>query len=63
MLPEIHKMIPRRYKKALWTEERLEKEAQKYSRRGEFKKKSPSAYVMAGRKGIREKICRHMCTA
>ena len=43
-----------------WTLERLHEEALKYNKRGIFQKESPSAYVIARRKGILDTICSHM---
>lgn len=60
LLPEIHRMIPRRRREPFWTEDRLISEAKKYSTRMDFKRHAPSAYVIAGRKGIRDKLCSHM---
>ena len=63
LLPEIHGMIPRRRPEPYWTDDRLLSEATKYSTRMDFKRHAPSAYVIAGRKGIREKLCSHMAPA
>lgn len=43
-----------------WTIDRLQKEANKYSTRTEFIKKSPAAYQKAHRSGCLNKICEHM---
>ena len=63
LLPEIHRMIPRRRPEPFWTDDRLISEAKKYSTRIDFKRHAPSAYVIAGRKGIRDKLCSHMVPA
>jgi predicted GIY-YIG superfamily endonuclease len=63
LLPEIHRMIPRRHPKPFWTDNRLISEAKKYATRIDFKSHAPSAYVIAGRKGIRDKLCSHMVPA
>ncbi len=60
LLPQIHRMIPRRRREPFWTDDRLISEAKKYSTRMDFKTHAPSAYVIAGRKGIRDKVCSHM---
>lgn len=39
-----------------WTNEMLQKEAEKYSSRSEFERNSPAAYSAALRKGIVDKI-------
>ena len=36
------------------------REAKKYKTRMEFKRNAPSAYTIAIRKGIKNKICSHM---
>ena len=45
-----------------WTDKKLELEALKYRSRGEFYKKSVSAYMTAAKKRILDEICRHMIT-
>ncbi len=46
--------------KGYWTFKNLKKEALKYKTRSEFKKKSPSAYQMAYKHRVLDKICSHM---
>jgi hypothetical protein len=46
-----------RYK---WTDSMLQKEALKYKTRKEFRKNSPAACLVAGRRGILDQICSHM---
>jgi predicted GIY-YIG superfamily endonuclease len=60
LLPETHRMIPRRRPEPFWTDDKLISEAKKYPTRMDFKRHAPSAYVIAGRKGIRDKLCGHM---
>jgi predicted GIY-YIG superfamily endonuclease len=60
---KIQRMLPRRLPEPFWTDERLISEARKYSTRMDFKTRAPSAYVIAGRKGMRDKVCRHMIPA
>lgn len=43
-----------------WTYEMLAEEAKKYKTKSEFRKGSPSAYTIAYRYGIMDKICTHM---
>ncbi len=43
-----------------WTRERIEKEAKKYSTRGEFAKANPSAYNRARNNGWLDDVCGHM---
>jgi len=43
-----------------WTNEEILNEALKYSTRGEFSKKSGSAYIIARNRGILDKACSHM---
>jgi len=44
-------MLPKKKKSGYWTKEQCVIESKKYSTRGEFKKKSPSAYAIALRNG------------
>ncbi|MAX66512.1 MAG: hypothetical protein CME66_06215 [Halobacteriovoraceae bacterium] len=46
--------------KKKWTKEKLAKEAKKYTTRSEFKNSSPSAYVIARKSGLLDKVCSHM---
>lgn len=43
-----------------WTDESLADEAAKYTTRGKFARGSASAYQMAKKRGILDKICEHM---
>ena len=43
-----------------WTPETIAAEASKYRTRSEFNKGSGSAYVVAGKLGIRDEVCAHM---
>ena len=63
LLPEIHRMIPRKRPEPFWTDKKLILEAKKYSTRMDFKRHAPSAYVIAGRKGIRDQLYSHMVRA
>lgn len=60
LLPSIHKLIPEKARPRFWTLERLSAEARKHSTRTAFKRAAASAYVIAGRRGVRNKICKHM---
>jgi predicted GIY-YIG superfamily endonuclease len=46
--------------KRIWTKENVEKEAQKYHTRSDFKKGNRSAYVIAVREGWMDDITKHM---
>jgi predicted GIY-YIG superfamily endonuclease len=46
--------------KRIWTKENVEKEAQKYQTRSDFKKGNRSAYVIAVREGWMDDITKHM---
>lgn len=46
--------------KNYWTKERCRKEAMKYSKKNDFRKKAPNVYSQAHRKGFLEEICSHM---
>ncbi len=54
----IHMKSPQRTLK--WTENALYKEAKKYKTKTEFQSLSSVAYVTAHRRGLLEKICKHM---
>lgn len=43
-----------------WTEELIEQEAKKYTTRKDFAENSPSAYSLASKRKILDKVCSHM---
>jgi len=43
-----------------WTVETIQKEADKYQTRKEFKKGSPNAYQAACNRKIMDNVCKHM---
>lgn len=53
-----HMKAPDRTRK--WTKEKIIKEALKYNRRVDFKKKSSGAYKSARKRGIIDNVCLHM---
>jgi hypothetical protein len=57
ILEEIKKIIMERIS---WTKEMVQKEADKYSSRGEFQKKSPNADSAARRNGWMDDVTKHM---
>jgi hypothetical protein len=49
-----------KHKNLKWDLKSLKKEAKKYKRRGEFQKKSRSAYITAYVGGLLDEVCAHM---
>ena len=43
-----------------WTEEKISEEAKKYSKRVDFQKNSPNAYIAALNRKLLDKVCSHM---
>lgn len=47
-------------RKVYWTKERCHEEALKFNSRGDFQKKSRSAYLTSYKKGWLNDVCSHM---